>query len=156
MPDKRIIMHNPDRHPQYMRHQTKGEPVGWCRHNKHRGKLSVRQMKQHKCLAKECPFFVKNKKHQHWVDRERMKQVKKAKKNKEIVSTICEKCAYMYHLDGKTVRYCGYNDAGKIKHYYCSSRNTNNRCSHFIDPEADYKVNKQITRKGENTNGLET
>lgn len=142
MPNKKIVMHQPDRHPQYLSNQPKGTPVGWCTHNKHRGKLSVRLMKQHKCLGKNCPFFKKNEEHQYWKEREQIKQIKKAKKNEVIVSTICENCEYMYRLEpkpGKTtyarhmVRYCGYNDAGKIKHYYCSTRNPNNRCPHFTE-----------------------
>lgn len=148
MPDKRIILHNPDRHPQYFANQPKGTPVGWCNHNKHRGKLSVKLMKQHKCLAKECPYFTKNEKHQYWEDRERIKKIKKAKKKKEIVMTICEKCEYMYHMEGKTVRYCCYEDAGKVKHYYCSTRNPANRCSHFKEI--------QNNKEESGSNGMET
>ena len=73
-------MHNPDRRPQYFANQPKGMPVGWCNHNKHRGKLSVRLMKQHKCLGKNCPFFKKNEEHQYWQEREHIKQSKKDKK----------------------------------------------------------------------------
>ena len=141
MPDKRIISHNPDRHPQKMKNQTHGEPVGWCSHNKHRGKLSVRQMKNHECLKKQCRFFTKNEAHSYWAERESRKQKKKAKKAQDMaVTTMCEHCEYMYHLRPKpeqeeyakyTVRYCGYEDAGKIRHYYCSTKNPNNRCSHF-------------------------
>ena len=143
MPDKRIIFHNPDRHPQSMRNQTQGEPVGWCRHNRHRGKLSAKQMKNHECLKKQCPFFTKNENHPYWAEREHLKQKKKEKKSQPAVAhTACERCEYMYRLQpepGGTpyarhmVRYCSYSDAGKVRHYYCSTKNPNNRCSHFIE-----------------------
>ena len=83
MPDKRIIMHTPDRRPQYFANQTQGIPVGWCSHNKHRGKLSVRQMKQHKCLGKQCMFFTKNEKHNYWKRREQIKKNKRDKRREE-------------------------------------------------------------------------
>ena len=82
MPDKRIVCHNPERRPQYMCNQTWGMPVGWCNHNKHRGKLSVRQMKQHKCLAKQCSFFTRNEAHDYWAQRDCDKQRKKDKRRK--------------------------------------------------------------------------
>ena len=80
MPDKRIIFNNHERKPQYMKGQPKGMPVGWCKHNAHRGKLSVKQMKNHRCLAKGCPFFVKNEKHYYWEQRARVKKTKKTAK----------------------------------------------------------------------------
>jgi hypothetical protein len=86
MPDKRIIMHNPDRHPQHMSNQTQKIPVGWCSHNKHRGKLSVRQMKQHKCIAKQCQFFTKNERHIYWQQQEQKKQNKRLEKQKARLS----------------------------------------------------------------------
>ena len=82
MPNKRIIMHNPNRHPQAMANQTQKMPVGWCSHNKHRGKLSVRQLKQHQCLKKQCIFFTKNEQHEYWDQREQIKQSKKAEKRR--------------------------------------------------------------------------
>ena len=82
MPDKRIVLHNPERHPRYFSNQPKGIPVGWCNHNKHRGKLSVKQMKQHKCLSKNCMFFAKNERHNYWKQRDQIKQNKKEEKRK--------------------------------------------------------------------------
>ena len=82
MPDKRIVFHDPERRPQHMRNQTWGMPVGWCNHNKHRGKLSLKQMKQHKCLTKQCPFFVRNEQHNYWAQRDQDRQEKKEKKRR--------------------------------------------------------------------------
>lgn len=93
MPDKRIIFNNHERRPQYMKHQTSGMPVGWCSHNAHRGKLSLKQMKRHNCRAKNCKFFTKNEDHPHWKHKATMKQAKKMAKfaerlEEEIVSAI--------------------------------------------------------------------
>ena len=145
-------MHNPDRRPEYFKNQPKGDPVGWCTHNKHRGKLSVKIMKSHKCLSKNCRFFKKNEDHPYWAERENIKKLKKENKKKDTVFTQCETCEYMYRIEpkpGKTayakhmVRYCGYQDAGKTRHYYCSTRNRNNRCPHY------HKLNKDTTENRE-------
>ena len=80
MPYKSLIMHNPDKHPAYMYNQTQKMPVGWCHHNKHRGKLSVKQMRKHQCLKKQCPFLAKNLKHSYWEEREYVRQSKRNKK----------------------------------------------------------------------------
>lgn len=141
MPNKKIIMHQPERHPEYFKNQPKGEPVGWCNHNKHRGKLSVRLMKNHKCLGKKCPYFKKNDKHPYWAEHERIKQIRKDKKKQDTIVPICETCGYMYQLEpkpGKTtyakhmVRYCSFGDDEKIGHHYCSTRNRYNKCPHYV------------------------
>lgn len=80
MPDKRIIFNNHERRPQYMKHQTSGMPVGWCSHNAHRGKLSLKQMKRHNCRTKNCKFFTKNEDHPHWKHKATTKQAKKMTK----------------------------------------------------------------------------
>lgn len=90
MPDKRIIMHKHDRHPQHFSNQPKGEAVGWCSHNKHRGKLSVRMMKNHKCLAKNCQFFTRNENHPYWKSREQIKKTKKEEKRKARLAEYME------------------------------------------------------------------
>ena len=80
MPDKRIIMHNSEKHPAYMHNQTQKIPAGWCSHNQHRGKLSVKQLKNHQCLKKQCPFFTKNLRHSYWEERNQIKESKRKKK----------------------------------------------------------------------------
>lgn len=80
MPDKRIIFNQPNRTPKYMSNQTSGTPVGWCSHNAHRGKLSLKQMKQHNCRGKNCRFFTKNPDHPHWKEKARIKQAKREEK----------------------------------------------------------------------------
>ena len=82
MPDKRIIFNNHERHPQRMKNQTHHSPVGWCNHNSHRGKLSIKQMKNHKCLGKQCRFFTKNENHPYWKERHQIKQIRKEEKRK--------------------------------------------------------------------------
>ena len=86
MADKRIAFHNADRRPQYMRHQPSGTPVGWCNHNAHRGKLSLRQMRNHNCRGKNCPFFKKNEEHPHWQQKAKAKESKKQAKREEKLS----------------------------------------------------------------------
>ena len=88
MPNKKIVMHNPELHPAYMRNQTQKIPVGWCSHNKHRGKLSVKQLKNHKCIAKQCPFFTKNPRHNYWGQKEYIKESKRKKKFESRFSEI--------------------------------------------------------------------
>lgn len=80
MPDKRIIFNQSELHPHYMRNQTQKIPVGWCNHNKHRGKMSIKQMKSHECLKKQCPFFTKNPRHCYWEQKAQIKENKRVKK----------------------------------------------------------------------------
>jgi hypothetical protein len=81
MADKRLTTPGSDKtFISYMANQTQHMPVGWCNHRKHKGKLSVKQMKSHECLKKQCVFFVKNEKHQYWEYRDQHKQSKKKAK----------------------------------------------------------------------------
>lgn len=82
MPDKRIIFNNYERHPQYMKNQTSRIPIGWCSHNAHRGKLSLKQMRKHNCRGKNCQFFKKNDDHPHWKQKARVKQAKRTERFK--------------------------------------------------------------------------
>ena len=51
---------------------------GYCkRHHKH---LTVKMLKQHDCLNKQCHHLVKNEKHQWWEQREIIKQKRKERK----------------------------------------------------------------------------
>ena len=83
MADKRLIFTTGERHPHYFANQTTKMPVGWCNHNAHRGKLTAKQMKNHRCREKMCPYFKKNEKHPYWVEKENIKQLKKQRKQKE-------------------------------------------------------------------------
>lgn len=100
MADKRLTRPGHDKtRISYFANQTQHTPVGWCNNFKHKGKLSLRQMKNHKCLSKKCPFFKKNEEHTYWKERESIKQ----KKKKKQVSTYtkCARCSYMYHKESK-------------------------------------------------------
>ena len=51
---------------------------GYCkRHHKH---LTVKMLKQHDCLNKQCWHLVKNEKHQWWEQRELIKMKRKERK----------------------------------------------------------------------------
>jgi adenosylmethionine-8-amino-7-oxononanoate aminotransferase len=57
----------------------KGKAVAWCGHYKHRGYLSLNNMRNHRCLEKQCRYFVKIA-HPYWEERERKNADKKSKK----------------------------------------------------------------------------
>lgn len=57
---------------------NKNRAVGFCRH--HRCCLSVKQLKAHECLQKNCWYLVKYEDHEWWFQRDLMKQRRKAKK----------------------------------------------------------------------------
>ena len=51
---------------------------GYCkRHHKH---LTVKMVKQHECLNKQCHHLVKNEEHKWWAQRELIKQKRKERK----------------------------------------------------------------------------
>ena len=51
---------------------------GFCKH--HGCHLTVKQLRQHNCLGKECWHLEKNENHQYWRQRELTKQKRKARK----------------------------------------------------------------------------
>ena len=55
---------------------------GFCKY--HKCYLTVRQLKQHGCLQKQCKHLQKNEEHQYWHQREAKKQ--KRKKRKEDIN----------------------------------------------------------------------
>ena len=59
--------------------------VGRCVHNKHRGLLSLRNMKNHKCEQKSCPFFIPLKDHPYWQDKDKKKADKKYRKQMQVI-----------------------------------------------------------------------
>ena len=58
--------------------------VGYCHNQKHHGALSVKMIKQHQCLGKQCPYLEKIENHPYWKNRaeikEKKKEAEKAKK----------------------------------------------------------------------------
>ena len=59
--------------------------VARCVNYKHSGLLSLRNMKNHRCEEKQCPFFIPLKDHQYWLDKERKKADKKYRKQMQII-----------------------------------------------------------------------
>lgn len=53
---------------------------GYCHSKMHKGYLSVKRLKSHKCLQKQCPMLEKFEEHPYWQERARIKAKKKAKK----------------------------------------------------------------------------
>lgn len=51
---------------------------GYCK--LHHVTVTLKQMKNRKCREKECYHFVKNSKHPYWIEKERIKAEKKAKR----------------------------------------------------------------------------
>lgn len=91
MADKRLTTPGNDRtYVSFMSNQTQHMPVGWCNYRKHRGKLSLKQMKSHECLKKQCKYLKKNDNHPYWNQREQNKQAKKARKFETRFSEILE------------------------------------------------------------------
>ena len=56
------------------------KPCGMCTHGSHKGYLSVKALKEHECLRKQCPYLKKFENHDYWKQREVIKARKKAKK----------------------------------------------------------------------------
>lgn len=55
-------------------------PCGYCHNKTHRGYVSVKALKDHKCLAKQCLFFEKFEEHSYWAMKEKIKENRKNKK----------------------------------------------------------------------------
>ena len=69
----------------------KGKAVGFCLNKSHYGMLSLKNMKNHRCLAKNCVWFLSFKQHPYWEEREKRNAEKRQKKRigrlKEIIRT---------------------------------------------------------------------
>ena len=59
----------------------KNRACGYCVH--HHKYLTVKQVKQHNCLGKQCWHLKKNEQHDWWRQREAVKQKRKAKREQE-------------------------------------------------------------------------
>lgn len=64
-------------------------PPATCRH--HHCSLTVKEMKKHECLRKQCVYLQKHE-HTYWEQRELMKQRKKASRA-EFAAKINQYCA---------------------------------------------------------------
>ena len=58
----------------------KSKACGYCRH--HHKYLTVKQVKQHNCLGKQCWHLQKYEQHDWWRQREVIKQKRKEKKGR--------------------------------------------------------------------------
>lgn len=61
----------------YFKGQSKKSAVAYCHNPKHKGYLSLKNVKKHKCIQKGCFYFKKYKDHPYWVDKERQKKKRK-------------------------------------------------------------------------------
>ncbi len=59
---------------------TPQRAVGFCHYRQHQGYLSVKQLKNHNCLGKQCPYLQKYEDNIFWIRRVEIKELKKAKK----------------------------------------------------------------------------
>ena len=51
--------------------------VGFCMNRIHYGRLSVKMMKRHGCLAKNCPYLIKRTEHEYWEWRDKERRERK-------------------------------------------------------------------------------
>ena len=58
----------------------KNRACGYCSH--HNCHLTVKQLKQHECLKKQCWHLTKNEAHDWWRHREAINQKRKTRKSK--------------------------------------------------------------------------
>lgn len=71
-----------DRPTNYFKeHIRDSKAVAYCHSKTHKGRLTVRMMKQHNCLQKQCSMLEKYEDHDYWRQREVIKARKKAKKD---------------------------------------------------------------------------
>ena len=59
---------------------SRNKAVGYCRH--HCAALTVKTLKGHECLKKQCNALKKYEEHDYWRQREQKKASKKAHKSK--------------------------------------------------------------------------
>ena len=58
----------------------KHRACGFCKH--HHCYLTVKQLRKHNCLQKQCWHLERNYEHKWWAQREERKQLRKARKAK--------------------------------------------------------------------------
>ena len=54
--------------------------VGYCKH--HKLSLTATTLRQHECLRKQCGALRKNEEHDYWLQRERLKEKRQARKDR--------------------------------------------------------------------------
>ena len=62
---------------------SRSKACGYC--YLHKCHLTAKTLKQHECLKKQCDCLKKHEEHPYWEERERIKALKKAKKNHCVV-----------------------------------------------------------------------
>ena len=67
-------------HGLYGSHIKRGKAVGYCRH--HCAALTVKTLKGHECLKKQCDALKKYEDHDFWRQHEQRKEWRKARKQK--------------------------------------------------------------------------
>ena len=71
-------INNPVVYGLYGSHFNKSKACAYC--YKHKCHLTVKTMKQHECLKKQCHALKKHEEHDYWQEREVLKQRKKMNK----------------------------------------------------------------------------
>lgn len=56
------------------------DPIAYCWCDTHKGYLSVKLMKNHECLKKQCAFLEKYEEHPYWIQEKIKKEEKKRRK----------------------------------------------------------------------------
>lgn len=62
----------------YGSHVNRSKAVGYCRH--HCAALTVKTLKGHECLKKQCNALKKYEEHDYWRQREQKKEWRKSRK----------------------------------------------------------------------------
>ena len=62
----------------YGSHISRANAIGYCRH--HSAALTVKTLKCHNCLGKQCHALKKYEEHDYWRQREQKKEMKRARK----------------------------------------------------------------------------
>lgn len=62
----------------YGSHIKRSKAVAYCKH--HCAALTVKTLKEHECLKKQCNALKKYEEHDYWRQRERIKEIKNARK----------------------------------------------------------------------------
>lgn len=69
----------PDRYMDGVRRNK--PPIGYCHCYLHKGYLTSKLLRKHKCLTKNCHYLEKYEQHRYWKERERKRKEKKERKN---------------------------------------------------------------------------
>ena len=59
---------------------NRSKAVGYCKY--HNAALTVKTLKKHNCLGKQCDAFKKYEHHDYWRQHEQLKELRKARKQK--------------------------------------------------------------------------